>query len=84
MNSLTKTQVINAGRDTVPLTVRLDQSYNMVNGTILTSTDINDFNIFGNKDKVVPRPVRGLQMQGGNQLQWSVPRWSLTVLHFRR
>jgi alpha-L-arabinofuranosidase len=81
---LIEMQVINAGRDPVPLTVRIDQPYSTVNGTILTSGDINDFNIFGAKDRVVPRPIRGLQMQGGNQFQWTVPRLSLTVLHFRR
>ncbi|KAF2431603.1 glycoside hydrolase [Tothia fuscella] len=79
-------KVINAGAATVPLTVNIDSGYSGVNGTILTSNDIDDFNFFGNKTVVVPKPLVGLDADGlgtvNGTFKWDVPRWSITVLQF--
>jgi alpha-L-arabinofuranosidase len=75
-------KVINAGAESVPLHIKLDVPASRVNGTILTSRNINDYNFFDSKHKVVPKPIEretfGIR---GNALdEWKVPRWSINIL----
>jgi len=79
-------KVINTLGTSVPLTVNIPQPYHSVNGTILTGADLNSYNYIYNQTEVVPKPLNltnAPSTYGGNaSFQWSVPRYSLTVLQF--
>ncbi|KAI9869852.1 MAG: hypothetical protein M1830_005025, partial [Pleopsidium flavum] len=48
-------QVVNSGTNAVPLSVNIDAPYTNVNGTILTSGNLNDYDFFNNQTAVYPR-----------------------------
>jgi len=75
-------EVINTGSETVPLTVNLDAKYSRVRATVLTSKGVNDANDFNNKNLVRPKTIDEQVRIRTGKMQWDVPRWSITILHF--
>jgi len=75
-------KVVNTGNSSIPLTLNLDSSYSSVNGTILTSAQLTDYNYLGNQTAVVPAPISDLPSTSGATFTWNVPDHSVNVLQF--
>ena len=75
-------KVTNTGNSSITLTLNLDTSYSSVNGTILTSAQLTDYNYLGNQTIVSPAPITGLPSNPGTTFSWAVPAYSINVLQF--
>ncbi|OAP61974.1 hypothetical protein AYL99_04177 [Fonsecaea erecta] len=77
-------KVINSGNSSVPLKLDFDKPWAAVNGTIITSSKLSDFNYVGNATSVSPAPIVDLPVSSWNQttFDWAVPAWSINVLQF--
>ncbi|KAL0259617.1 hypothetical protein SLS55_005354 [Diplodia seriata] len=80
-------KVINAGNQTMPLSVAIDAAYSKVNGTIMQHDNINGFNFVNNQTAIVPYPLgangTALPAKSSNgSFIWNVPIHSITVLQF--
>jgi alpha-N-arabinofuranosidase len=79
------TERSNIASASVPLDVKLENSWRSVNGTIIMGTDPNGFNYKNNATALIPNP---LQLEGntrpgrGGDWKWNVPGYSITVLQF--
>jgi alpha-N-arabinofuranosidase len=85
MDSLNRTHIslVNIdAKNSKDITVNLQGKYNSITGRILTSVKLQEYNSFGNPNKIKPAEFKGAGLKG-NTISMKLPPYSVVVLELK-